>query len=89
MVHPRITISDENSFKTTMDSHINKFLGTINEDRSHGRLSKEYENEQKSSRLKLVTTMGINIGANEKYLIINNTKTRMTSGLVHMMLHIR
>jgi hypothetical protein len=50
MVHPRITTSNRDSFNTKEDIHINICLGKIDENGSHGRLSKEYEDDQASSR---------------------------------------
>jgi hypothetical protein len=79
MVNPRITTSDENSFNATTDRHINRCLGTIDENRSHGRLSRESEDDQASIRCKFVETLGTNINVNKKDSIINHTKTRMTS----------
>jgi hypothetical protein len=89
MVHPRITTSNKNSFNTTIDSHISIRLGTIDEDQRHGRLSREFEDDEASSRCKFFTTPGKNIDANLKDSRINHTKTKMTSCLVHRMLHRR
>jgi hypothetical protein len=89
MVYSRITTSDNNSFNATTDSHVNISLGEINEDRSHGRLSSKYENDQASSRYKFVATSGINICSNRKDSRINHAKTRTPLGLVQRMLHRR
>jgi hypothetical protein len=67
MVNPRITTSENNSFNKTTDSHINKCLGTIDEDGSYGWLSSEFEDDQASKRCKFVTNPGTNISANRKY----------------------
>jgi len=89
MVHTRINTSDENSFNTTKNIHLNRHLGTIDKDRIHGRLSRESESDQTSSGCKFVATPGKNIGDNEEDSIINYTKTRTTLGFVHRMLHRR
>jgi hypothetical protein len=62
-------------------------LEQVDEDRSHGRISRESESDQTSSGCKFVTTPGTNIDTNGEYSRINYTKTRMTSSLVHRMLH--
>jgi hypothetical protein len=67
MVHIRITNSDENYFNTTIDNHINRCLGTIDEDQRHGKLSREFKDDRASNRCKFVTTLGKTINANEKY----------------------
>jgi hypothetical protein len=87
MVHPRTTTSDENSSNTTTNSHLNRRLGTIDENQIHGRLSREYEGDQTSSGHKFVATPGKNIGTNGEDSRINYTKTRAISSLVHRMLH--
>jgi hypothetical protein len=87
MVHPRTTTSDENSSNTIVDSHLNRCIGTVDEDRSHGRLSRESESDQTSSRHKFVTNPRKNIDTNGEDSIINYTKTRTTSGFVHKIIH--
>jgi hypothetical protein len=52
------------------------------------RISEESESDQTSSGCKFVATPGKNISTNREDSRINYTKTRMTSILVHMMLHI-
>jgi hypothetical protein len=65
MVHPRITTSNENSSNTTMDSHLKRCLGIVDEDRSHGRISEESESDQTSSGYNFFITPGTNIITNE------------------------
>jgi hypothetical protein len=89
MVYSRITTSDKNSFNATVDNHVNRSLGAVDEDRSHGRLSRKYENDQTPGRCKFVATSGTNISAKRKYSRINHTKIRMPSSLVHRLLHRR
>jgi hypothetical protein len=89
MVYSRINTSNKNPFNSTTDSHVNRSLGEIDEDRSHGRLSKKSKNDQTPNRYKFIATSGTNINDNKKYSRINHPKTMMRSGLVHRLLHRR
>jgi hypothetical protein len=89
MVYPRITTSDENSFNTTMDNNINRSLGIINEDQIHGRLSRQFENDQGPNRCKFFTTLGTNIRSNGKHSRIIHTKSRTPSSFVYRLIQRR
>jgi hypothetical protein len=89
MEHTRIITSNNNSSNTIVDSHFKIFLGTVDEDQSHGKLSRESESDHTFNGCKFTTTPVTNIDVNKEYSRIHHTKTRTNSSLVHRMLHRR
>jgi len=87
MIHPRTATFDENFSDETMDIHLKRCLGRIDEDQIHGRISGKSKGDQTSSGRNFFATLGKNINTNKEYSRINYTKHMMTSSLVQRVLH--